>query len=252
MISFIFCFFNSEVKNEIVSQLERKLLQRNPNMRRFSQFTTRDRFQSSASVANYKLKTSKSNKLTIQKVKSKDGIATENSILPSTLNTDINNNIINGIEDKKAKLSTNENLSDQEIVYLNGNGVKYEDKSKTIKSKFIDFFKRQKSPRRSDEQPMNKALQSSSSIAHSSKLSVNDAKSNEDLNKIKQLESNSLIDLKKQFVKNESNQEDSLTDVKKSETPNHETKNKVSFAEDLVTNPESVKLLENSNTNQTN
>jgi hypothetical protein len=102
--------------------------------------------------------------------------------------------------------------------------------------------------KRSDEPQSNKALQSSSSIANSSKLSI---KSSDDINKINKIETDSLLDLKKHFSKNDSNQEDSLTDIKKSEISNQESRNKVSFAADLVTNPESVKLLENSNANKT-
>lgn len=42
-ITSIYCFFNSEVRSEILTQIERKLLQRNPNMRRFSSYLTKER-----------------------------------------------------------------------------------------------------------------------------------------------------------------------------------------------------------------
>jgi hypothetical protein len=50
-ISSIYCFFNSEVQTEILTQIERKLIRHNPNMRRFSQApSARDRISSVSTV----------------------------------------------------------------------------------------------------------------------------------------------------------------------------------------------------------
>ena len=46
MISSIYCFFNSEVRNEIVFLIQRKLLQHNPNTSLFNNHVNNERFNS--------------------------------------------------------------------------------------------------------------------------------------------------------------------------------------------------------------
>lgn len=87
-ISLIYGFFNSEVRNEVINQIERRLLLRYPNMRRFSTMLAKDR-NSCASLGNDRFRAS--HKFKESKIKK----IVKNYSVKDNDKDDLNNNDVN-------------------------------------------------------------------------------------------------------------------------------------------------------------
>jgi hypothetical protein len=114
MISSIYCFFNSEVRNEIVVLIQRKLLQHNPNMSLFNNHVNNERFNSKR----------------LHKA-STDRPAAQNLIEDNNAQLNNNNNNVN---------DNNINLNNlDQIVIINNDG---DTSNLLLPKRFFNFFKR--------------------------------------------------------------------------------------------------------------
>lgn len=150
IISFIYCFFNSEVRTEILNQIERKLLQRYPNMRRFSTIISKDRQYSCASIERAKQKSEREKRMKSLTAESVNIHASNQEMEKSSNKNNISNNIdLNSIHKQ-----------DLQSVDLNSN----HDKNKKLENIF-NFFKRIKKGSRSTNNTSNFTISSKSSKA---------------------------------------------------------------------------------------
>ena len=221
-ISCIYCFFNEEVRNEIVISIERKLLQRYPNMRRFSQINRREQ-PSNCSFKRH----NRSQSVSYHNGKSQD--VCDNECKKSKKSVIINSHEIQDIV----------NIDQTEVTYVKSG-------SETFKSSIFNLFrKNKKSKLQLVLKPQDKTSQqrffvSNEQIPNEEKHSLQKIDYTDDND-----QDQSISNLKQNFLKK-----------KDSSTTTHSNNARVSFAQDALNStnsnpdeidPESDKLLQTSN-----
>lgn len=221
-ISCIYCFFNEEVRNEIVISIERKLLQRYPNMRRFSQINRREQ-PSNCSFKRH----NQSQSVSYHNGKSQD--VCDNECKKSKKSVIINSHEIQDIV----------NIDQTEVTYVKSG-------SETFKSSIFNLFrKNKKSKLQLVLKPQDKTSQqrffvSNEQIPNEEKHSLQKIDCTDDND-----QDQSISNLKQNFLKK-----------KDSSTTTHSNNARVSFAQDALNStnsnpdeidPESDKLLQTSN-----
>jgi hypothetical protein len=221
-ISCIYCFFNEEVRNEIVISIERKLLQRYPNMRRFSQFNRREQ-PSNCSFKRH----NQSQSVSYHNGKSQD--VCDNECKKSKKSVIINSHEIQDIV----------NIDQTEVTYVKSG-------SETFKSSIFNIFrKNKKSKLQIVLKPQDKTSQqrffvSNEKIPNEEKHSIQKIECTDDND-----QDQSISNLKLNFLKK-----------KDSSTTTYSNNARVSFAQDPLNSmnsnpdeidPESDKLLQTSN-----
>jgi len=222
-ISCIYCFFNEEVRNEIIISIERKLLQRYPNMRRFSQFNRREH----PSNCSFNKRHNHSQSVSYHNGKSNDFC--ENECKKSKKSVIINSLDVQDIV----------NIDQTEVTYVKGG-------SETYKNSFFNIFRKNKKKLQLELKPQDKFSQQKF-------LGPNQQTPNEEKDSLEIIKSidnkdrdSSINNLKQHFLKK-----------KDSSTTNHSNNFRVSFAQDALNNtnsnpdpdpdevdPESDKLLQ--------
>jgi hypothetical protein len=229
-ISSIYCFFNEEVRNEIVISIERKLLQRYPNMRRFSQFNRREQ----ASNCSFNKRHNHSQSVSYHNGKSND--VCDNDCRKSKKSVVINSHDI------------------QDIVNIDQTDDTYLKSRSDSKNSFFNIFKKNKKKLSCNELQLEVKLQVDKSNQQrlfvsnqhlpneENFLEINNNNNKDNNNKY---EDESINNLKQNFLKKKDS----------SATNNSNNVARVSFAQDALndstnSNPESDKLIQNQNEDQ--